>query len=297
MKYDKNHALLSTSIPGLPEPARGKVRDVYDLGDSILFVATDRISAYDCIMPDGIPGKGRILTQMSLFWFKLFGDAIPNHLLCADADQHPESLAAVREDLRGRSMLVRKLRMLPVECIVRGYLAGSGWKEYQQSRTVTGIPLRDGYVFCDKLDEPIFTPTTKEESGHDMAINAEQLVERVGEDLARQLREASIRLYKTAADYAAQRGIIIADTKFEFGLAPDGTLVLGDEVLTPDSSRFWPADSYQPGKNPPSLDKQYLRDWLDEIGFNRQPPAPELPPSVIAETSAKYEDALARLTR
>lgn len=297
MKYDKNHALLSTSIPGLPEPARGKVRDVYDLGDSILFVATDRISAYDCIMPDGIPGKGRILTQMSLFWFKLFGDAIPNHLLCADADQYPESLAAVREDLRGRSMLVRKLRMLPVECIVRGYLAGSGWKEYQQSRTVTGIPLRDGYVFCDKLDEPIFTPTTKEESGHDMAINAEQLVERVGEDLARQLREASIRLYKTAADYAAQRGIIIADTKFEFGLASDGTLVLGDEVLTPDSSRFWPADSYQPGKNPPSLDKQYLRDWLDEIGFNRQPPAPELPPSVIAETSAKYEDALARLTR
>ena len=178
MKYDKNHALLSTSIPGLPEPARGKVRDVYDLGDSILFVATDRISAYDCIMPDGIPGKGRILTQMSLFWFKLFGDAIPNHLLCADADQYPESLAAVREDLRGRSMLVRKLRMLPVECIVRGYLAGSGWKEYQQSRTVTGIPLRDGYVFCDKLDEPIFTPTTKEESGHDMAINAEQLGER-----------------------------------------------------------------------------------------------------------------------
>lgn len=297
MKYDKNHALLSTSIPGLPEPARGKVRDVYDLGDSILFVATDRISAYDCIMPDGIPGKGRILTQMSLFWFRLFGDAIPNHLLCADADQYPESLAAVREDLRGRSMLVRKLRMLPVECIVRGYLAGSGWKEYQQSRTVTGIPLRDGYVFCDKLDEPIFTPTTKEESGHDMAINAEQLVERVGKDLAEQLREASIRLYKTAADYAAQRGIIIADTKFEFGLAPDGTLVLGDEVLTPDSSRFWPADSYQPGKNPPSLDKQYLRDWLDDIGFNRQPPAPELPPNVIAETSAKYEDALARLTR
>ncbi len=297
MKYDKNHALLSTSIPGLPEPARGKVRDVYDLGDSILFVATDRISAYDCIMPDGIPGKGRILTQMSLFWFRLFGDTIPNHLLCADADQYPESLAAVREDLRGRSMLVRKLRMLPVECIVRGYLAGSGWKEYQQSRTVTGIPLRDGYVFCDKLDEPIFTPTTKEESGHDMAINAEQLVERVGKDLAEQLREASIRLYKTAADYAAQRGIIIADTKFEFGLAPDGTLVLGDEVLTPDSSRFWPADSYQPGKNPPSLDKQYLRDWLDDIGFNRQPPAPELPPNVIAETSAKYEDALARLTR
>ena len=297
MKYDKNHALLSTSIPGLPEPARGKVRDVYDLGDSILFVATDRISAYDCIMPDGIPGKGRILTQMSLFWFRLFGDAIPNHLLCADADQYPESLAAVREDLRGRSMLVRKLRMLPVECIVRGYLAGSGWKEYQQSRTVTGIPLRDGYVFCDKLDEPIFTPTTKEESGHDMAINAEQLVERVGKDLAEQLREASIRLYKTAADYAAQRGIIIADTKFEFGLAPDGTLVLGDEVLTPDSSRFWPADSYLPGKNPPSLDKQYLRDWLDDIGFNRQPPAPELPPNVIAETSAKYEDALARLTR
>ncbi|MGN0879830.1 MAG: phosphoribosylaminoimidazolesuccinocarboxamide synthase [Oligosphaeraceae bacterium] len=297
MKYDKNHALLSTSIPGLPEPARGKVRDVYDLGDSILFVATDRISAYDCIMPDGIPGKGRILTQMSLFWFRLFGDAIPNHLLCADADQYPESLAAVREDLRGRSMLVRKLKMLPVECIVRGYLAGSGWKEYQQSRTVTGIPLRDGYVFCDKLDEPIFTPTTKEESGHDMAINAEQLVERVGKDLAEQLKAASIRLYQTAADYAAQRGIIIADTKFEFGLAPDGTLVLGDEVLTPDSSRFWPADSYQPGKNPPSLDKQYLRDWLDEIGFNRQPPAPELPPNVIAETSAKYEDALARLTR
>ena len=296
MKYDKNHALLSTSIPGLPEPARGKVRDVYDLGDSILFVATDRISAYDCIMPDGIPGKGRILTQMSLFWFKLFGDAIPNHLLCADADQYPESLAAVREDLRGRSMLVRKLRMLPVECIVRGYLAGSGWKEYQQSRTVTGIPLRDGYVFCDKLDEPIFTPTTKEESGHDMAINAEQLVERVGEDLARQLREASIRLYKTAADYAAQRGIIIADTKFEFGLAPDGTLVLGDEVLTPDSSRFWPADSYQPGKNPPSLDKQYLRDWLETQVWDKTPPAPKLTDVVKETTTRKYHEAYELLT-
>ncbi|MBP5640922.1 MAG: phosphoribosylaminoimidazolesuccinocarboxamide synthase [Victivallales bacterium] len=295
MKYDKNHALLSTAIPDIAEPSRGKVRDVYDLGDRLLFIATDRISAFDCVMPNGVPGKGKVLTQLSLFWFKLFGSSMPNHLITADVEQYPDSLAAVKEDLRDRSMIVKKLKMLPVECIVRGYLAGSGWKEYQKSRTVTGIPLREGYVNCSKLDEPIFTPTTKEESGHDMAINFQQLTEIVGAKIAAELRDATIRLYKIAAEHAIKRGIIIADTKFEFGLDENGTLVLADEVLTPDSSRFWPADSYTPGANPPSLDKQYVRDWLDEIGFNHQPPAPELPDNVVAKTQQKYADALKTL--
>ena len=295
MNYDKNHALLSTAIPGLAEPMRGKVRDVYDLGDKLLFVATDRISAFDCVMPNGVPGKGKILTQLSLFWFKLFGSSMPNHLITADVDKYPAELAAVKEDLRDRSMIVKKLKMLPVECIVRGYLAGSGWKEYQKSRTVTGIPLREGYVNCSKLDEPIFTPTTKEESGHDMAINFQQLTDIVGAKIAEGLKDATIRLYKTAADHAIKRGIIIADTKFEFGLDENGTIVLADEVLTPDSSRFWPADSYTPGANPPSLDKQFVRDWLDEVGFNHQPPAPELPADVVAKTQQKYADALKTL--
>lgn len=297
MNYDSQNALLTTSIPNFPEPFRGKVRDVYDLTDKILFVATDRISAFDCVMPNGVPNKGKVLTQLSLFWFKLFDGIVPNHLICADVDQYPQELAAVREDLRDRSMLVRKLKMLPVECIVRGYLAGSGWKEYQKSKTVTGIPLRDGYENCSKLDEPIFTPTTKEEEGHDMAINFQQMAELIGEKLAEQVRDVSIKLYKTAAEHALKRGIIIADTKFEFGVDENGNLVLADEVLTPDSSRFWPADSYKPGSNPPSLDKQFVRDWLDEVGFNHQPPAPALPADVVEKTSRKYQDALNRLVK
>ena len=291
MNYDANHALLETAIPGLPPPLRGKVRDVYDLGDAILFVATDRISAFDVVMPNGIPDKGKVLTQLSLFWFKLFGNR-PNHLITASVEQFPAALASCRDDLRDRSMLVKKLRIVPVECVVRGYLAGSGWKEYQQKGSVCGLPLRPGYANAGKLDEPIFTPTTKEASGHDQPISFQELVDRVGAKLAAGLRDFTVSLYQTAADYAATRGIIIADTKFEFGLDDQDRLVLADEVLTPDSSRFWPADSYRPGSNPPSLDKQFVRDWLDSVGFNHQPPAPVLPNDVVAKTREKYLQAL-----
>jgi len=296
MQYDSNQALLKTEIPGLPAPATGKVRDVYDLGDSILFVATDRISAFDVIMPNGIPQKGRVLTQLSLFWFKLFGNR-PNHLITADVTKYPAVLQPYAKDLEGRSMIVRKLKMLPIECIVRGYLAGSGWKEYQKSSSVCGIPLRSGYQNCSKLDTPIFTPTTKEESGHDQAISFAQMEGIIGQEMAAKVRDFALDLYKTAADYALTRGVIIADTKFEFGLDGNGVLTLGDEVLTPDSSRFWPADSYRPGSNPPSLDKQFVRDWLDSVNFNREPPAPTLPADVVAKTTAKYLAALEQLTK
>ena len=270
------------------------MRDVYDLGESILFVATDRISAYDCIMPNGIPGKGRVLTQVSLNWFSLL-KGIKNHLVTADVAKYPAVLQKYAKDLDGRSMLVKKLRMLPVECIVRGYLTGSGYESYKKCGAVCGIPLRAGYVNADKLDEPIFTPTTKAEEGHDMPISLDELKTLIGDDLAGKLRTASIDLYLQAADYARARGIIIADTKFEFGVDEDGELVLADEVLTPDSSRFWPQESYEPGKNPPSLDKQFVRDYLDSIHFNRQPPAPELPADIVAKTAEKYESALAKL--
>lgn len=296
MKYDSNHALLQTEIPELPEPQRGKVRDVYDLGDSILFVATDRISAFDCIMPNGVPDKGRVLTSLSLFWFKLFGER-PNHLITADVSKYPAVLKPYLKDLDGRSMLVRKLRMVPVECVVRGYLAGSGWKEYQKNSSVCGIPLRPGYINCDKLDAPIFTPTTKEASGHDMPVTFAQLEALHGAKPAGQLRDLAVTLYQTAAEYARAHGIIIADTKFEFGLDEDGALVIADEVLTPDSSRFWPAESYCPGANPPSLDKQFVRDWLDSIHFNHQPPAPELPRDIVMKTRDKYLAALQQLTK
>ena len=296
MQYDSNQALLKTEIAGLPAPATGKVRDVYDLGDSILFVATDRISAFDVIMPNGIPQKGRVLTQLSLFWFRLFGSR-PNHLITADVTKYPALLQPYAKDLDGRSMIVRKLKMLPIECIVRGYLAGSGWKEYQKSSSVCGIPLRAGYQNCSKLDTPIFTPTTKEESGHDQAISYAQMEGIIGQEMAAKVRDFALDLYKTAADYALTRGVIIADTKFKFGLDENGVLTLGDEVLTPDSSRFWPADSYRPGSNPPSLDKQFVRDWLDSVNFNREPPAPILPADVVAKTTAKYLAALDQLTK
>ena len=294
MKYDKNHALLDASIPGLSVKS-GKVRDVFDLGDKLLMVVTDRISAFDVILPSGVPDKGRVLNMISLFWMEFLG--VENHLITADPDGYPEVFAPYKEDLRGRSMLVRKVDMVPYECIVRGYLTGSGWKEYQKSGTVNGEKLREGYQNASKLDEVLFTPTTKAAIGdHDEAINYAQTVELVGEKTAKLLRDTTIDLYSKAADYARPRGIIIADTKFEFGLDADGSLVLADEVLTPDSSRFWPESSYAVGKNPPSLDKQYVRDWLDSINFNHQPPGPVLPDDVIARTREIYLKAYKDLT-
>jgi phosphoribosylaminoimidazole-succinocarboxamide synthase len=289
MKYDKNHALLETAIPGL-ETNSGKVRDIYDLGDKLLMVVTDRISAFDVILPTGVPDKGKVLNQLSLFWMEFFG--MKNHLITADVDEYPEILQPYKEDLRGRSMLVKKVKMVEVECIARGYLTGSGWKEYKSSQTVNGEKIREGYQNASKLDEVLFTPTTKAAIGdHDEAINYEETEKIVGAETAKKLKDATIDLYTKAADYAAKHGIIIADTKFEFGIDEDGSLILADEVLTPDSSRFWPQSSYQVGSNPPSLDKQYVRDWLDSINFNHQPPGPELPDEVISRTREIYVKA------
>ena len=294
MKYDKNYALLVCDIPGVPKK-QGKVRDVFDLGDSLLMVVTDRISAFDVILPSVVPGKGMVLNRLSLFWLNFFG--VKNHLITADVSKYPDVLRPYAKDLEGRSMLVRKVDMLPVECIARGYLTGSGWKEYQKSGTVNGEKLRTGYENASKLDEVLFTPTTKAAIGdHDEAINYEQTEKLVGADMAAKLRDATVSLYSKAADYALERGIIIADTKFEFGKDADGSLILADEVLTPDSSRFWPKDSYRTGSNPPSLDKQYVRDWLDSIAFNRQPPGPELPEEVVKKTQEIYFKAYKDLT-
>lgn len=286
MKYDKNHALLECSIPGVPQKS-GKVRDVFDLGDKLLMVVTDRISAFDVILPSGVPDKGKVLNQLSLFWMEFLG--MKNHLITANVDEYPEVLQPYKEDLRGRSMLVKKVKMVEVECIARGYLTGSGWKEYRSAGTVNGEKLRAGYENASKLDEVLFTPTTKAAIGdHDEAINYGQTVGIVGAETAAKLKEATISLYTRAAEYARERGIIIADTKFEFGMDDDGSLILADEVLTPDSSRFWPESSYAVGSNPPSLDKQYVRDWLDSINFNHQPPGPELPDEVVARTREIY---------
>ena len=294
MKYDKNHALLECSIPGIPQKS-GKVRDVFDLGDKLLMVVTDRISAFDVILPCGVPDKGKVLNQLSLFWLEFFG--VKNHLITANVDEYPTELQPYKEDLRGRSMLVKKVKMVEVECIARGYLTGSGWKEYQKSQTVNGEKLRAGYENASKLDEVLFTPTTKAAIGdHDEAINYEQTKALVGEATAKALKDATIGLYTKAADYAAQHGIIIADTKFEFGKDDDGSLILADEVLTPDSSRFWPEASYKVGANPPSLDKQYVRDWLDSINFNHQPPGPVLPAEVIEKTREIYLKAFKDLS-
>ena len=289
MKYDKNHALLECSIPGVPSKS-GKVRDVFDLGDRLLMVVTDRISAFDVILPCGVPDKGKVLNQLSLFWMEFLG--MKNHLITADVDEYPAELRPYKEDLRGRSMLVRKVKMVEVECIARGYLTGSGWKEYRKSQTVNGEKLRAGYENASKLDAVLFTPTTKAAIGdHDEAIDYERTKALVGEATAKALRDATIGLYTKAADYARPRGIIIADTKFEFGIEPDGSLILADEVLTPDSSRFWPEASYAVGKNPPSLDKQYVRDYLESINFNKEPPGPVLPDEVIARTREIYVKA------
>ena len=294
MKYDKNHALLECAIPGLPQKS-GKVRDVFDLGDSLLMVVTDRISAFDVILPCGVPDKGKVLNQLSLFWMEFLG--MKNHLITADVNEYPEVLKPYAADLAGRSMLVKKVKMIEVECIARGYLTGSGWKEYQKSQTVNGEKLREGYQNASKLDEVLFTPTTKAAIGdHDEAINYEETAKLVGEATAAKLKEATISLYRRAADYAIRHGIIIADTKFEFGMDDDGSLILADEVLTPDSSRFWPEASYAVGKNPPSLDKQFVRDWLDSINFNHQPPGPVLPDDVIARTREIYVKAYEELS-
>ncbi len=296
MKYDKNNALVESYVPGLAAPKRGKVRDLYDLGDKLLLVATDRLSAFDVVMPNGIPDKGRILNGLSVFWFELLAE-YRNHLITADVDEYPAILQGVKEDLRGRSMLVRKVAIVPFECIVRGYLTGSGWKEYQQRGTVNDQPLRAGYQNGSKLDQVLFTPSTKAEQGeHDLPVSIAEISAALGAEKAQKLADLSIACYEKAADYAAARGIIIADTKFEFGENSAGELILADEVLTPDSSRFWPCESYRVGSNPPSLDKQFVRDWLDSVSFNHQPPAPELPDEVVDRTRAKYVEAYEKLT-
>ena len=287
--------LLTLDLPGIRKVKSGKVREVFDLGDSLLFVATDRISAFDCVMPNGIPRKGEVLTQMSHFWFEQTAGFQPNHLLAKADDPLPTALQPFAAQLARRSMIVKKSQPLAIECVVRGYLAGSGWNEYKKHQTVCGIPLPAGLVESSELPEPIFTPATKAETGHDENISFEEAVKIVGADIAEQARAASLRLYKFARDYARQRGIIIADTKFEFGLF-DGKLILIDEVLTPDSSRFWPADQYAPGQGQPSYDKQFVRDYLLTLDWDKTPPAPALPADVVAKTQAKYFEAYEKLT-
>ncbi len=285
-------AISQTNLP-FPLARRGKVRDVYDLGDRYLFVATDRISAFDVVLSPGIPDKGTILTQISNFWFRRFTQ-LENHLLETSFAKFPGDVRA-HDELRGRSVIVKKCEVVPVECVARGYLVGSGLKEYQQSGTVCGIRLPAGLTTASKLPEPIFTPATKEETGHDINISFERMAEIIGETLASQLRELTLSIYQEAAEYALTRGIIIADTKFEFGLK-DGRIVWIDEALTPDSSRFWPAHQYVEGRNPPSYDKQFVRDWLESAGWNKNPPAPELPADVVDQTRAKYLEAYRELT-
>jgi phosphoribosylaminoimidazole-succinocarboxamide synthase len=288
--------LLQTDFPELKLHASGKVRDVYHLDeDRLLFVATDRISAFDYVLATGIPHKGRVLTQLSLFWFEFLRDLVPNHLLTADVSQYPAPLQKYADQLRGRSMIVARADMFPVECVVRGYISGSAWKEYKATGRVCGIQLPAGLRESERLPEPIFTPSTKATSGHDENISFEEMTKLVGPELSRQLRDLTLAVYVKAADYARQKGIIIADTKFEFGRTAQG-VTLADEVLTPDSSRFWPADKYSPGRAQESFDKQYVRDYLEEIRWNKQPPAPALPAEVAQRTSQKYVEAYRQLT-
>ncbi len=276
-----------TTLPGL-EPRRGKVRDVYDFGDSLLLVSTDRISAFDWILPTAIPDKGRVLTQMSLFWFGMLG--VENHLITADVTKMPFPVGTDPDMFRDRSILCKKGKVVPIECIVRGYLSGSGWNEYKKSETVCGLKLPGGLLESSKLPEPIFTPSTKAETGHDENISFEQMVDLVGKETSESLREMSIEVFRKGSEYAQSRGIIIADTKFEFGWI-DGKLTLIDEVLTPDSSRFWPADKYEPGRAQPSFDKQFVRDWLTASGWDKNSPPPELPEEIVEKTRAKYVEA------
>ncbi|MBI5383817.1 MAG: phosphoribosylaminoimidazolesuccinocarboxamide synthase [Verrucomicrobia bacterium] len=290
-----NEPILQLELPGIKKVKSGKVREMFDLGDAFLLVATDRISAFDCIMPNGIPRKGEVLTQISHFWFEKFASFQPNHLLARADDPLPKNLQPFADKLARRSMIVKKSKPLVIECVVRGYLAGSGWKEYRKSQTVCGIKLPPGLTESSELPEPIFTPATKAETGHDENIQFAEAEKLVGADVARQARDHSLKLYTTARDFARQRGIIIADTKFEFGQS-DGKLILIDEVLTPDSSRFWPASDYQPGRGQPSFDKQFVRDYLETLDWDKTPPAPRLPPEVVVKTAEKYLEAYQRLT-
>jgi phosphoribosylaminoimidazole-succinocarboxamide synthase len=284
-----------TELPGLKEPRRGKVRDIYDYEDKVLLVATDRISAFDVVLPSPIPMKGAVLTQLSRFWFEMMGDIVPNHIISADINDFPRDLRQYREVLDLRSTLAVKADMFPVECVARGYLAGSGWKEYGESGSVCGIRLPSGLKECDRLPEPIFTPATKAETGHDINISFDEAADIIGLENSTRLRNLTLKLYSRAVEYALSRGIIIADVKFEFGIR-NGDIILCDELLTPDSSRFWPLADYQPGKSQPSFDKQYVRDYLEQIHFDKKPPGPELPSSVIRGTTEKYLEAYRLLT-
>jgi len=288
--------LLNTTLDGLPLHARGKVRDIFDLGNELLLVATDRISAFDYVLGSGIPDKGRVLTQLSVFWFERTRDVVANHLIATDPDDFPAVARPHAAVLQGRSMLVRKTQPIPVECVARGYLSGSGWKEYKATGEVCGIRLPAGLRESDRLPEPIFTPATKASSGHDINISEQAAADLVGGGLVGRLHELTLALYAHGARHAESCGIILADTKFEFGLLPSGELILIDEVLTPDSSRYWPMDQYAPGKPQPSFDKQFVRDYLEEIGWDKQPPVPSLPERVIEGTRAKYLEAYRRLT-
>jgi phosphoribosylaminoimidazole-succinocarboxamide synthase len=289
------NAITTTNLPGVELVARGKVRDVYSVGDNLLIVATDRISAFDCILPQGIPGKGRVLTAMSLFWFDLLRDVVPNHLIATDVDAYPAHLHQFRDQLEGRSMYVKRCRMEPVECVARGYVSGSGWKDYQRTGAICGIPLPSGLLESDRLPEPIFTPASKAQTGHDENISFKEAAAVIGLETANTLRDLTLRIYARASEHAASCGIILADTKFEFGWH-EGTLLLGDEVLTPDSSRYWPRDTYKPGGPQPSFDKQFVRDYLETLTWNKTPPAPDLPPHVIERTGDKYREAYRRIT-
>jgi len=287
--------ITATSLPGIDLVTRGKVRDVYSIGNDLLIVATDRISAFDCILPQGIPGKGRVLTQMSLFWFDFLRDLVPNHLITAEVNDYPAPLINYRDQLEGRSMLVKRCRMEPIECVARGYVSGSGWKDYRTTGAICGIKLPAGLRESDRLPEPIFTPASKAETGHDENISFEATVKTVGEETAILLRDLTLCIYTAAATHAESRGIILADTKFEFGWHGD-QLLLGDEVLTPDSSRYWPRDEYHPGGPQKSFDKQFVRDYLETLDWNKRPPAPPLPADVIEKTSEKYHEAYRRIT-
>ncbi len=288
-------ALMKTDLPGVRLHGRGKVRDIYDLGEHFLIIATDRLSAFDVVLPTPIPNKGKVLTQMSAFWFDFFKEFVPNHVVSTKVDQYPKDLHRFRDQLEGRSMLVKKARVFPIECVARGFLTGSGLKDYNRTGEVCGIRLPAGLRDSDRLPQPIFSPATKAETGHDENISEEQATKIVGVENIRRLKELTLSIYNRAVEFAAKRGIIICDTKFEFGTI-DGVIAIVDEMLTPDSSRFWPADRYSPAKPQPSFDKQFVRDYLERIGWNKQPPAPELPEDIVRATSAKYVEALRILT-
>ena len=290
-----NNTLLQLDLPGIPKVRSGKVREMFDLGDSLLMVASDRISAYDVVLPNGIPLKGEVLTMFSHFWFERVADLVPNHLLAKADEPLPQAVQSHAEQIGRRAMVVKKAQPLAIECVVRGYLAGSGWKEYQKQGTVCGISLPEGLDNSSKLPEPIFTPATKAEEGHDENISFKEAINIVGKDIAEQARDLSIKIYNRGRDHAAEKGIIIADTKFEFGIF-EGELILIDEVLTPDSSRFWPADLYAPGKSQPSFDKQFVRDYLETLDWDKNPPGPELPEDIVQKTSEKYIEAYTRVT-